>query len=272
MNSKTFLSIIAALFFIGICGLFPSCAKEGPRGIPGPANDSVIAGATGPAGPAGQDGSQIYSGNGAPAASLGKIGDCYLDKSNGNLYGPKTASGWGTPLPLGSGQGGSGSQGPQGPPGSQGPQGPPGSPGAQGPQGPKGPPGAQGPQGPAGPQGPPGSPGAQGPQGSQGAKGNPGSQIFSGSGAPAATLGNIGDYYLDKTNFFLYGPKTATGWGTPVLLRGAQGPQGPAGPAGVAGSQIFAGSGAPAANLGNVGDYYLDKATGNFYGPKTASG
>src|SRR6185437_2746478 len=108
--------------------------------------------------------------------------------------------------------------------------------------------------------------------GATGAAGRNGSQIFSGSGAPAASLGNVGDYYLDKTNFELYGPKTAGGWGTPVLLRGAQGPQGPAGPAGVPGSQIYSGTGVPAANLGINGDYYLDKSTSNFYGPKTANG
>jgi hypothetical protein len=224
MHFKKRLFIITAGWFIAVTVLLSSCAKEGPQGIPGPQGDSGVAGL---AGPAGADGSVIYSGNGAPSLSLGKNGDYYLDKSNGNLYGPKTDSGWGTPLVLGAGQGNSGGQGSQGP---------------------------------------------QGPQGPQGAQGNPGSQTFSGSGAPGATLGSIGDYYLDKTNFLLYGPKTAAGWGIPILLRGAQGPQGPAGPAGVAGSQIYSGTGAPAANLGQIGDYYLDKSNGNFYGPKTANG
>src|ERR1700733_13706831 len=107
MSSKTSLYMIAGCLSIATTILFSSCAKEGPQGIPGPINDSVIVGPAGPAGatgPAGQDGSQIYSGNGAPAASLGKIGDYYLDKSNGNLYGPKTANGWGTPLLLSAGQ------------------------------------------------------------------------------------------------------------------------------------------------------------------------
>jgi hypothetical protein len=233
MNSKTISLLIAVLLFVAISSLLPSCGKEGPQGIPGPQGDSGVAGATGPAG---ADGSVIYSGNGAPASTIGQNGDYYLDKSTGNLYGPKTSSGWGTPLSLSSGQGGSGAQGP------------------------------------AGPQGPPGASGAQGPAGPQGAQGTPGSQFLSGSGAPAGTLGNIGDFYLDKTGYFLYGPKTANGWGTPTLLRGAQGPQGPAGPAGVAGSQIYSGTGAPAANLGIIGDYYIDKSTVNFYGPKTANG
>ncbi|HVU94806.1 MAG TPA: hypothetical protein VHE34_06255 [Puia sp.] len=200
-------TIISLLFF--------SCGKEGPQGIPGPQGNA------GAVGPAGQDGSIIYSGKGAPATSVGKNGDYYLDDNTGDLYGPKTASGWGTPLSLK----GSGST-----------------------------------QGPAGPQGPPG------------AAGTPGSQIYSGTGAPATSLGNNGDFYLDKQGYLLYGPKTNSAWGTPILLQGAQGIQGPQGPAGVPGSQIFSGNGAPSASIGNTGDYYLDKSTGNFYGPKTTSG
>ncbi|MBS1661753.1 MAG: hypothetical protein JST68_11970 [Bacteroidetes bacterium] len=71
--------------FIAACVLLamPSCKK----------------GDTGPAGPAGQNGtngSTILSGNGAPSASTGNNGDFYLDLSTQLLYGPKTASGWGT--------------------------------------------------------------------------------------------------------------------------------------------------------------------------------
>jgi hypothetical protein len=204
--------------------LFFSCGKEGPQGIPGPQGTTGAQGAPGAVGPAGQDGSIIYSGNGAPASSVGKNGDYYLDDNTGNLYGPKTASGWGTPVPLR----GSGS--------------------------------TQGPAGPAGPQGP------------QGVAGTPGSKIYSGTGAPAASLGNNGDFYLDKQSYLLYGPKTNNAWGTPILLQGAQGIQGPQGPAGIPGSQILSGNGAPSASIGSTGDYYLDKSTGNLYGPKTAGG
>src|SRR5580700_2331713 len=91
--------LVIALLLVGGCTVWSSCAKEGPQGIPG---------ATGAAGPAGDDGSQIYAGDGSPAASLGKDGDYYLDKSADNLYGPKTDAGWGTPVSLGGGQGGSG--------------------------------------------------------------------------------------------------------------------------------------------------------------------
>lgn len=50
---------------------------------------------------------------------------------------------------------------------------------------------------------------------------------------------------------------------------GAQGAAGPAGPAGV-GSVWRQGTGAPSSGIGVNGDYYLDTATGDIYGPKTA--
>lgn len=86
--------------------------------------------------------------------------------------------------------------------------------------------------GAAGTTGATGATGATGSTGATGATGASGSQIYAGSGAPATTLGSVGDYYLDKTNYLLYGPKTSGGWGTPVSF-GATGPQGPAGTANV---------------------------------------
>ncbi|MBB6127328.1 collagen-like protein [Mucilaginibacter lappiensis] len=60
-------------------------------------------------------------------------------------------------------------------------------------------------------------------KGATGATGAAGSATLSGAGTPAPSLGNNGDYYLDKTNYLLYGPKTSGGWGTPVNLRGPSG-------------------------------------------------
>ncbi len=126
-----------------------------------------------------------------------------------------------------------------------------------------------------------GSEGPEGPKGEQGAQGIPGKDgavIHSGTGAPAASLGNIGDMYLDKSSSNLYGPKSASGWGTPLNLKGAPGATGtagatgPAGPAGTAGSRILSGTTNPSASTGTVGDYYLNKTTGDFFGPKTISG
>lgn len=81
--------------------------------------------------------------------------------------------------------------------------GPPGT----GIQGIPGPPGEsiQGPIGPVGPTGP------------TGPAGTPGSQIYSGFGLPDPLLGVNGDYYLDQTDAFLYGPKTGGSWLTFIL-------------------------------------------------------
>ncbi|MES2112438.1 MAG: hypothetical protein V4577_27015 [Bacteroidota bacterium] len=45
-----------------------------------------------------------------------------------------------------------------------------------------------------------------------------GGQMLNGSGAPSATLGNVGDLYLDNSAYLLYGPKTSSGWGSPVSV------------------------------------------------------
>jgi hypothetical protein len=54
-----------------------------------------------------------------------------------------------------------------------------------------------------------------------------------------------------------------------VTAPGPQGPPGSAGPAGI-GSAWRQGVGSPGSGLGSNGDYYLDTATGDIYGPKTA--
>lgn len=125
-----------------------------------------------------------------------------------------------------------------------------------------------------------------GPQGDAGAKGDPGiagpagSTILNGTGAPNLTLGKNGDFYLDVKTANLYGPKTSNGWGSSLNLKGTNGINGATGPTGgqgatgtngTNGKTILSGTGIPATNLGTLGDYYLDKGTYNFYGPKTAT-
>ncbi len=45
--------------------------------------------------------------------------------------------------------------------------------------------------------------------------------IHSGTGTPGSALGVVGDYYLNRQNADLYGPKTANGWGSsPINLQG----------------------------------------------------
>jgi len=114
--------------------------------------------------------------------------------------------------------------------------------------------------------GPQGLQGEQGETGEQGAPGPDGSVILSGTTAPTASLGKNGDYYLNKTTSALYGPKTSSGWGDPINLKGT------AGATGSAGSTILSGTTAPAASLGRNGDYYINITSMGFYGPKTSDG
>ena len=57
-----------------------------------------------------------------------------------------------------------------------------------------------------------------------------------------------------------------TGDSTTLVIEGV----GTQGPKGDAGSMVRSGVGAPSSSLGNNGDFYLDTASYNFYGPKTA--
>ena len=91
-----------------------------------------------------------------------------------------------------------------------------------------------------------------------------GNTILSGTETPTATLGSVGDYYLRLPVYDFYGPKTAEGWGTPVNLKGTS--------AGQSGSKIYSGSGAPAADKGIEGDWYIDTVNKRLYGPKTTTG
>ena len=99
-----------------------------------------------------------------------------------------------------------------------------------------------------------------------------GNQILSGIGAPDASLGNVGDYYLDKSTGKLYGAKTAQGWGTPINLKGQDGANGSNGQNGSSGTKILSGTTTPTTSQGEVGDWYIDTQNKRLYGPKTESG
>lgn len=89
--------------------------------------------------------------------------------------------------------------------------------------------------GPAGATGAAGTNGTNGTNGANGANGTNGNTILSGEGAPDISLGDIGDFYLDTKVTALYGPKTSSGWGSPVSLVGAQGATGEPGTPGAPG-------------------------------------
>jgi len=153
-----------------------------------------------------QKGNQILSGIGAPTETLGNVGDYYLDLSNSNLYGAKTAQGWGNPISL---KGIQGDKGEKGDTGATGQKGDKGDTGATGQKGDKGDTGA------AGQKGEKGNTGATGQKGDKGEPGTPGqngSKIYAGIGAPTINIGAVGDWYIDSQNKRLYGPKEASGW------------------------------------------------------------
>ncbi|MEI8193549.1 MAG: hypothetical protein WCG64_06765, partial [Flavobacteriia bacterium] len=116
-----------------------------------------------------------------------------------------------------------------------------------------------------------------------------------GAVAPAAALGNMGDFYLDTATGNVYYKSAATTWiltgnikgatgaagptgaagatgptgaTGPAGAAGATGPQGPTGVAGPAGTSIMSGIIAPTALIGNNGDFYINTATNMLYGPK----
>ena len=145
----------------------------------------------------------ILSVSGAPSASLGADGAWALDRTTGDLYGPKTNGAWGgVTLSLRGPQGDQGVQGIQGETGAIGPQGPQGEIGPQGevgPVGPQGPQGDTGPVGPQGVQGDTGATGAQGPQGVQGPQGDTGPQGPIGATGPEGPIGPQGPAGQDGT-------------------------------------------------------------------------
>ncbi len=207
----------------------------------------------------------ILSGKGAPSASLGLLGDFYIDTSSMNFYGPKTSTKWPTPIslkgpagPIGpSGIDGKTSASQSGLKGDTGLTGAKGLPGDTGPVGPAGPAGPQGSSGPAGAgsqgaTGATGLTGAQGPQGPQGATGSTGLKGDTG------TTGTTGATGLQGATG-LTGAQGATGQQGATGSQGSQGLQGATGPAGPSEIQYLdlptfkiKGSGAQSASFGTL--------------------
>ncbi|MFN5629972.1 MAG: hypothetical protein ACK48W_11880, partial [Bacteroidota bacterium] len=170
-----------------------------------------------------------------------------------------------------------------------------------GPQGATGATGATGPQGPAGLTGPQGPQGATGPAGANGTNGTNGKTVLNGTTNPTAITGNNGDFYINTTTNFIFGPKSAGAWPTngvslvgpqgatgatgatgPQGPAGATGPQGPAGATGAQGLQGVAGTNGidgktvlngttnPTALIGNNGDFYINTTSNTLFGPKAS--
>ena len=97
-------------------------------------------------------------------------------------------------------------------------------------------------EGPRGRRGHRGDDGARGAQGVPGLPGKNGSTVLNGTGAPGASVGAVGDFYIDTTSWTIYGPKTSNGWpNTGQALRGPQGPAGASGSGGAGGPTVVTG-------------------------------
>lgn len=119
--------------------------------------------------PIGTIGNTLRFGTGAPAPTVGVVGDFYINTTAKTIYGPKGATGWpGAATSLVGPQGPKGAMGATGPEGAIGPVGPVGPTGPQGNIGPRGFAGADGQIGPKGPTGATGADGVQGEQGPPG--------------------------------------------------------------------------------------------------------
>ncbi len=302
------VAVVAALLALGALTIViidssgSQRGEQGSSGQPGPVGPAGSTGATGAAGspgPTGRTGATGTSGLAGPAGPQGTRGATGKTGAKGSV-GATGASG---PVGDTGAQGCEGAAGPTGPQGNTGPQGcegPVGATGATGDAGPAGSPGADGrtilsgtgaPKDTTGEDGDfyidtasediygpktAGSWGAAtstigpaGPQGEQGPAGTNGKTVLSGAGAPDPALGSDGDFYLDTSNNDFYGPKSGGSWGAGTSLVGPAGPQGEQGIAGANGRTILNGPGAPAADTGSDGDFYVDTAAEDIYGPKT---
>lgn len=85
---------------IQIYGPKTSTGWGNPTSLKGADGKDGTNGKDGKDGTNGKDGSKILSGNQIPTEKDGKIGDFYFDTQNIAIYGPKSSSGWGSPLSL----------------------------------------------------------------------------------------------------------------------------------------------------------------------------
>jgi hypothetical protein len=100
---RFFVGLMLPAFLISAL-LITSCQKgnQGAAGTPG---------AAGAAGAQGLSGNIILSGDSTPSITMGNIGDYYLEMDSSNLYGPKTAAGWGSPVSMTGAAGATGATG-----------------------------------------------------------------------------------------------------------------------------------------------------------------
>lgn len=235
---------------------------------------SAIIAALAPVGIDGEDGRTVLSGTGVPDdGSDGVDGDFYIRTTNYVIYGPKTAGAWGAGTSL---------------------VGPPGADGADGDDGLDGVDGASFLSGSVPPTGGVGNDGDMyldytnydiygpktggswgtgtsilgtiGSDGTDGVDGVDGKTILYGAVDPT-TEGVDGDFYINTSTHFIYGPKASGTWPAGTSLVGPPGDDGLDGVDGTDGRTILYGTAAPTTE-GEDGDFYIRTTTSFLYGPK----
>jgi hypothetical protein len=109
-----------------------------------------------------------------------------------------------------------------------------------------------------------------------GPTGAPGNTVLYGAADPTAATGVNGNFYINTTTHFLFGPKTAGAWSPGISLvgpqgaQGVQGPQGVQGATGAAGNTVLYGAGPPSGATGKDGDFYINTTTSFIHGPKAS--
>jgi len=212
----------------------------------------------GPQGPAGANGNTILSGSTNPTSSIGVNGDWYINTTSLVIFGPKVSGAWPS-------SGTSIVQGPRGNTILSGSGSPASSLGIVGDYylrtdtsillGPKT--SASWPSTGISLVGPAGA------TGSQGATGASGTSILNGASDPTSE-GVDGDFWINTTSNRLFGPKSSGVWpSTSVSLVGPQGNSGPRG------SSVLNAGVDPIASDGLEGDFWINRATWQIFGPKS---
>ena len=165
---------------------------------------------------------------------------------------------------------GAGAAGAKGDTGAAGAKGDTGAAGAKGDTGAgggaKGDTGAAGAKGDTGTTGAKGDTGAAGANGDTGATGTDGRSVLYGAGAPLVGTGANGDFYINTSNSFIYGPKSAGAWPAGVSLVGLTGAKGDTGAAGAKGDTGTAGA------TGAKGDTGATGASVSFFSARSVCG
>ena len=126
--------------------------------------------------------------------------------------------------------------------------------------------GAKGDTGTTGAKGDTGITGTTGANGETGATGTDGRSVLYGAGAPLVGTGANGDFYINTSNSFIYGPKSAGAWPAGVSLVGLTGAKGDTGAAGAKGDTGTAGT------TGAKGDTGATGASVSFFSARSVCG